>query len=136
MFIKILKQADDGTILNMLGYGDLIDGIDDLIEFNNLDVPLINGKVIYKNGNFYERETFFSDDYKNIYEELIKKDKYKYEINILKEFLSSTDYVITKLNEAKIEDETEFQKLKLEYANVLAKRKETRIRINELESGL
>ena len=52
----------------------------------------------------------------------------------LKQYLADTDYVITKLNEAKLEDEEEFNSLKLQYANILEKRKETRARINELEA--
>lgn len=52
----------------------------------------------------------------------------------LKQYLTDTDYVITKLNEAKLEDEEEFNTLKEQYADILAKRKETRVRINELES--
>lgn len=52
----------------------------------------------------------------------------------LKQYLADTDYVITKLNEAKLEDEEEFNSLKLQYANVLEKRKETRAKINELEA--
>ena len=52
----------------------------------------------------------------------------------LKQYLADTDYVITKLNEAKLEDEEEFNSLKLQYANVLEKRKETRVKINELET--
>ena len=52
----------------------------------------------------------------------------------LKQYLADTDYVITKLNEAKLEDEEEFNSLKLQYANILEKRKETRAKINELET--
>ena len=51
-----------------------------------------------------------------------------------KQYLNDTDYVITKLNEAKIEDEDYFNSLKEEYAEVLIKRKEVRAKINELES--
>ena len=50
-----------------------------------------------------------------------------------KQYLNDTDYVITKLNEAKIEDEDLFNSLKEEYAEVLIKRKEARAKINELE---
>ena len=50
-----------------------------------------------------------------------------------KQYLNYTDYVITKLNEAKIEDEDLFNSLKEEYAEVLIKRKEARAKINELE---
>ena len=50
-----------------------------------------------------------------------------------KQYLNDTDYVITKLNEAKIEDEDLFNSLKEKYAEVLTKRKEMRAKINELE---
>ena len=62
------------------------------------------------------------------------KDFVKYnEINEYKQYLAQTDYVISKLNEAKLEDETLFNSLKEEYAEVLTKRKEARAKINELE---
>lgn len=54
------------------------------------------------------------------------------EIAELKSFLDSTDYVIAKLNELKLEDEAEYEKAKAEYADVLVRRKQSRIRINEL----
>ena len=50
-----------------------------------------------------------------------------------KQYLNDTDYVITQLNEAKIEDEDLFNSLKEEYAEILIKRKEARAKINELE---
>ena len=50
-----------------------------------------------------------------------------------KQYLTDTDYVISKLNEAKIEDEDLFNSLKEKYAEVLIKRKEARAKINELE---
>lgn len=62
------------------------------------------------------------------------KDFVKYnEINEYKQYLAQTDYVISKLNEAKLEDETLFNSLKEEYAEILTKRKEARAKINELE---
>lgn len=81
---------------------------------------------VYKNGEIID---VLNPDLENEYNEFEKN----IQLSRLKEFLSSTDYVITKLNEAKIEDETEFQKLRLEYADILIKRKETRVEINELE---
>ena len=70
-------------------------------------------------------EVMNSEEYKNTQKE--------WEIKKLKRYLSDTDYVITKLNEAKIEDENLFNSLKEQYAEVLIKRKEARVRINELE---
>ena len=62
------------------------------------------------------------------------KDLVRYnEINEYQQYLNDTDYVITKLNEAKLEDENLFNSLKEKYAEVLIKRKEARAKINELE---
>ena len=58
------------------------------------------------------------------------------EVSELKNYLSETDYIITKLNEAKIEDDALFEELKTKYADVITKRKEARERINTLEQGL
>lgn len=86
-------------------------------------------KKIYLNGEIQEvldEKVINTIEYKNIQKE--------WEIKKLKRYLSDTDYVITKLNEAKIEDEDLFNSLKTEYADILAKRKEARVRINELEN--
>ena len=72
-------------------------------------------------------EVINSNEYKNI----LKNQ----EIDLLKQYLSDTDYVITKLNEAKIEDEELFNSLKTEYSDILAKRKEARAKINELQGN-
>ena len=64
------------------------------------------------------------------YKQMIKENQ----LAELKQYLADTDYVITKLNEAKLEDEEEFNSLKLQYANILEKRKETRAKINKLEA--
>ena len=71
--------------------------------------------------------------------EIQATEKYKQEIKNneiadLKNYLDNTDYVIAKLNEAKIEDEELFEELKVKYAEILIKRKQARARINELEN--
>lgn len=52
-----------------------------------------------------------------------------------KKYLNDTDYVITKLNELKVEDDDEYEEAKTKYVDILAKRKECRKRINELEES-
>ena len=64
------------------------------------------------------------------YKDLVRSNK----INEYQQYLNDTDYVITKLNEAKIEDEVLFNSLKEKYAEILTKRKEARAKINELEA--
>ena len=86
-------------------------------------------KKVYLNGEIQEvldEKVINTIEYKNIQKE--------WEIKKLKRYLSNTDYVITKLNEAKIEDEELFNSLKTEYSDILTKRKEARARINELEN--
>lgn len=86
-------------------------------------------KKVYLNGEIQEvldEKVINTIEYKNIQKE--------WEIKKLKRYLNDTDYVITKLNEAKIEDENLFNSLKTEYSDILTKRKEARARINELEN--
>ena len=86
-------------------------------------------KKVYLNGEIQEvldENVINTIEYKNIQKE--------WEIKKLKRYLNDTDYVITKLNEAKIEDDELFNSLKTEYSDILAKRKEARVRINELEN--
>lgn len=52
-----------------------------------------------------------------------KKEKAEKEA---RKYLADTDYVITKLSEAKLVDESEYESLLEEYAEVLAKRRECR----------
>lgn len=82
---------------------------------------VINGSLVIAD----DIETQETQEYKDF----IKRN----EINEYKQYLAQTDYVISKLNEAKIEDETLFESLKVKYADVLTKRKEARAKINELE---
>ena len=86
-------------------------------------------KKVYLNGEIREvldEKVINTIEYKNTQKE--------WETKKLKRYLTDTDYIITKLNEAKIEDEELFNSLKIEYNEVLTKRKEARIRINELEN--
>ena len=84
-------------------------------------------KKVYKDGDIIEVED----------ENITNSEEYK-EINRLteiqqcKDYLASTDYVISKLNELKIEDEKEYLTLKEKYQETLNKRVEARKRINEL----
>ena len=82
---------------------------------------VINGSLVIAD----DIETQETQEYKDF----IKRN----EINECKQYLAQTDYVISKLNEAKIEDETLFESLKVKYADILNKRKEARAKINELE---
>ncbi len=57
-------------------------------------------------------------------------------INDCNAFLSETDYIISKLNELKLEDDDSYETEKAKYADTLAKRKEARNKINVLRVQL
>lgn len=52
------------------------------------------------------------------------------------QYLADTDYIITKLNEARLEDDAEFEAMKAQYSEQLSKRKEARSKINELQQEI
>ena len=107
-------------------YGDFIELTFEEWQEKLSDCTYGNKKV-YKDGEIIEVEderTKSSKEYKEL-QTLI-------EIQRCKEYLASTDYVISKLNEAKIESEEEYQNLIEKYQETLVKRAEARKRINEL----
>ena len=58
------------------------------------------------------------------------------EITELQQYLTDTDYIIIKLNEAKLEDDAEFETMKAQYSEQLIKRKKARSKINELQQEI
>ena len=88
-------------------------------------------KKAYRDGKIIE----VADEDVQASEEYQKNIK-EIEVSELKNYLSETDYIITKLNEAKLEDDALFEELKVKYADVITKRKEARERINTLEQEL
>ena len=88
-------------------------------------------KKAYRDGKIIE----VADEELQVSEEYQKSIK-ETEVSELKNYLAETDYIITKLNEAKIEDDALFEELKTKYADKLQKRKEAREKIKELEQEL
>ena len=74
-------------------------------------------------------------------EEVMATNEYKIQIaneqiEKYQQYLTDTDYIITKLNEARLEDDTEFNTMKAQYSEQLTKRKEARSKINELQQEI
>jgi hypothetical protein len=101
--------------------GDAVIGMD-FEQWTKISCHPTYSYFVYQDGIIVEK---IHEDEKN------KVDKAN-QIASCKDYLSSTDYVISKLNELKLEDDGEFEKAKEEYKEVLAKRKEARERINKL----
>lgn len=64
-----------------------------------------------------------------------KQEKKEEEISSLKSYLTSTDYVVSKLQELSLTDPDGFEEAKKEYAETLKKRKEAREKISELAAS-
>ena len=58
------------------------------------------------------------------------------EITELQQYLTDTDYISIKLNEAELEDDAEFETMKAQYSEQLTKRKKARSKINELQQEI
>lgn len=102
---------------------------------------------IWKHNGYY-RVIKSSEKEQILYNEMTEEEKAEYdkqkrikainsEILSYKAYLSETDYIVTKINEVMaIGTEEEVQAVKEQYAEQLAKRKEAREKINELEEEL
>lgn len=92
----------------------------DKLPFYNEESKIIE----FKNNDFYTSSSLF------------KQHQLENQMQELKSYLTETDYIITKINEAMIEDEKLANSLKEKYAIELNTRKEYRKQINELEAKL
>ena len=133
--IKIYYDKETGYLCNR--YPKDIEVKKDT-PFIEIDEEEANKTYSVQHGKFWavkNGELCIVDDLEVInsqeYKDMLKEN----EIDSLKQYLSETDYIITKLNEAKIEDEELFNSLKTEYSDILAKRKEARAKINELQGN-
>ncbi len=124
----------EGTIEVTPFFDNQIEKDRDFIELTfeewqeKLSTCTYGNKKVYKDGEIIEVEDErirSSKEYKEL-QTLI-------EIQQCKEYLASTDYVVSKLNELRLEDEIEYQEALVKYKDVLTKRKEARTKINERE---
>ena len=133
---KFYYNQDNGTIDVRPFYSTIEKSDKPYIEltFDEWEEKLASCKYGYRKA-YINNEIVEIEDIEVMNSEEYKNRMKEREINKLKKYLSDTDYVITKLNEAKIEDEDLFNSLKTEYSDILTKRKEARVRINELENN-
>ena len=131
---KRFYYLEDGTIKVTPFHDELVEEDLPFIELTfeewekNLSICKYGFKKAYINNEIVEvedKELQASEEY--------QKNIKGTEVSELKNYLAETDYIITKLNEAKIEDDALFEELKIKYADELQKRKEARERIKELE---
>ena len=131
---KKFYYLEDGTIKVTPFNDELVEEDLPFIEltFEEWEEKLSSCKYGYKKCYINDEIVEVEDKELQASEEYQKSIK-ETEVSELKNYLSETDYIITKLNEAKIEDDALFEELKIKYSDVIAKRKEARERIRELE---
>ena len=134
---KRFYYLEDGTIKVTPFHDELVEEDLPFIEltFEEWEEKLSSCKYGYKKCYINDEIVEVEDKELQASEEYQKNIK-KTEVSELKNYLSETDYIITKLNEAKIEDDALFEELKTKYADVITKRKEARERIKTLEQEL
>ena len=134
---KRFYYLEDGTIKVTPFYDEPVEEELPFIELSfeewekNLSVCKYGYKKCYINDEIVEvedKELQASEEYQKSIKET--------EVSELKNYLAETDYIIAKINEAKIEDDALFEELKTKYSEVITKRKEARERINTLEQEL
>ena len=131
---KRFYYLEDGTIKITPFHDEPVEEELPFIEltFEEWEEKLSSCKYGYKKCYINDEIIEVADEEVQASEEYQKNIK-EIEVFELKNYLSETDYIITKLNEAKIEDDALFEELKIKYADELQKRKEARERIKELE---
>lgn len=130
---KIYYQKSTGFICHRYPYGYEPENESDFIEISNEEAEPTYQCPYGKIWAIKDGKPVLIDDEKVVNTEEYKAEARASEIASLKQYLSDTDYVVSKLNELKLEDETEYEAERAKYSDVLKKRKEARARINELE---
>ena len=132
---KFYYNQEDGTIYVRPFYDEIQDQNKPYIEltFEECKEKLASCDYGYKKA-YINNEIVEVED-----ETVINSDEYKaimkaHEIKKLKRYLVETDYVITKLNEIKLVDPTNYEAELAKYQDILNKRKEARIKINNEEA--
>lgn len=130
---KVYFQKSTGFICHRYPYSYEPENENDFIEMSAEEAELTYQCPYGKIWAVKDGKPVLIDDEQVINTEEYKAEMKANEIATLKQYLSDTDYVISKLNELKLEDEAEYEAERAKYSDVLKKRKEARARINELE---
>lgn len=130
---KVYFQKSTGFICHRYPYSYEPENENDFIEISAEEAELTYQCPYGKIWAVKDGKPVLIDDEQVINTEEYKAEVKANEIATLKQYLSDTDYVISKLNELKLEDEAEYEAERAKYSDVLKKRKEARARINELE---
>lgn len=130
---KVYFQKSTGFICRRYPYSYEPENENDFIEISAEEAELTYQCPYGKIWAVKDGKPVLIDDEQVINTEEYKAEVKANEIATLKQYLSDTDYVISKLNELKLKDEAEYEAERAKYSDVLKKRKEARVRINELE---
>jgi len=132
---KFYYNQEDGTIEVRPFY-------DEIQEENKpyLELTFEEWEEKLSSCNYGYKKAYINNEIVEVEDEVVtNSEEYKammkaHEIKKLKRYLTETDYVITKLNELKLVDPTNYEVELTRYQDILNKRKEARIKINNEEA--
>lgn len=132
---KFYYNQEDGTIEVRPFY-------DEIQEKNKpyIELTFEEWKEKLASCDYGYKKAYINNEIVEVEDEAVRNsDEYKaimkaHEIKKLKRYLADTDYVITKLNEIKLVDPTNYEAELAKYQDILNKRKEARIKINNEEA--
>lgn len=135
--MKKIYYNDQGWVCNRYPHDLPVNDEDCYIEVDDEEYEQTLGTSMFFAWRVVDGE-LVNEEYTNLTEEQTA-EKNKFFIALEKtecqNYLSATDYVVTKINEAQaFDDQEEIISLRVQYAEIFQKRKECRQRINELES--
>lgn len=133
---KVRYDADTGVV-DMTPFYDIKDDPSDGRPYVEMTVGqwhdcLGSGLAYYRK---VYRDGTITEEPDPAFEKELAAERREQEAWEARKYLEDTDYVVSKINEATIDGDEARMEMVEKYADVLAKRKEARKRINELEAG-
>lgn len=135
MTYKIYFMLDKNSVVALAAKNQIMDNCLSVDIEADSDKEAIESII----GKRYDKTTKSFSEIPIPEEELreIRKADLRRQIRHLKQTLAETDFVVLKINEAKIEDNTELEsELKAKYKSTIEERKAARVKINQLEEEI
>lgn len=135
MMCKIYFMLDENSVVALASKNPVIDGclsVEFEADSDKAAIESILGKKYDKTTKSFSEIPIPEAELREI-----RKADLRRQIRHLKQTLAETDFVVLKINEAKIEDNTELEiELKAKYKDTIEERKAARVKINQLEEEI
>jgi hypothetical protein len=128
-------MLDDTSVVALASVNPIIDGclsVDIEADSDKEAIESIIGKKYDKTTKYFSEIPIPEAELREI-----QKADLRRQIRHLKQTLAETDFVVLKINEARIEDNTKLEsELKAKYKDTIEERKAARAKINQLEEEI